>query len=83
MFYASENPPENHSVATPDIADGQVQQSNESVTASTVLTPISQRAKCNLNCTDDNDIKKTNDMSSAEVSIILYYCIQILHYFKY
>lgn len=75
MFYTAENL--NHSIATPHIADSQVQQSNESVTASTVLTPISRRVERNLNCTDDNDIKETNDTSSAEVPTILYYCIQI------
>jgi len=65
MFYAAGN--QNHSKATPDITDGQAQKSNESVTASTVFTPISQRTESDLSLTDDNDIKETNYTGSAEV----------------
>jgi len=65
MFYAAGNP--NHSKATPDIADGQIQESNVSVIASTMFTPISQRVEYDLNFTDDNDNKETNDTNYAEV----------------
>ncbi|XP_060859601.1 uncharacterized protein LOC132936836 isoform X3 [Metopolophium dirhodum] len=57
---------QNHSKATPDINDGQAQKSNESVTASTVFTPISQRIESDLSFTDDNDNEETNDTGSAE-----------------
>eukprot|EP00102_Acyrthosiphon_pisum_P025518 XP_016662728.1 PREDICTED: uncharacterized protein LOC100572943 isoform X2 [Acyrthosiphon pisum] len=57
---------QNHSKATPDVADGQAQKSNESVTASTVFTPISLRVESDFSFTDDNDNKETNNTGSAE-----------------
>jgi len=65
MFYAAGN--QNHSKATPDITDGQAQESNESVTASTVYTPISQRVESDFSFPADSDNKKTNDTGSTEV----------------